>query len=200
MLAQDPGLVRARTDEGLSPLMQALYHNQRAMADALLARQQPGELSMAEAAAAGVVGRVRELLEADRTTVDAWSPDGFLPLQLAAFFGQRAVVDLLLGHGADLTTRARHPFGISALHAALAGPEPELARTLVAAGADVNARQADGSTPLHNAADIGSIDLAQLLLDRGADPRLADHRGRTPADIARERGHTALAELLAPAA
>jgi ankyrin repeat protein len=181
----------------LSPLMQALYRGERDRATEILASLDHQQLTIHEAAAAGVTSRVAQVISADPTSVNSWSPDGFQPLGLAAFFGHPEAVDLLLAHGGEVNTKARHPFGVAALHAALAGPTPDIARAVIAAGADVNATQSDGSTPLHTTAHNDAVELTQLLLDHGADPRKANGNGRTPLDIAREHGRTAVADLLA---
>jgi ankyrin repeat protein len=139
---------------------------------------------------------VETILATDPAAVNAWSPDGFQPLGLAAFFGREAALDLLLARGGEINTVARHPFGVNALHAALAGPRPDLGRRLIEAGADVNAAQRSGTTPLHETAFNGSLELTQLLLEHGANPAATNGQGVTPEAVARERGHTALADLL----
>jgi uncharacterized protein len=134
----------------------------------------------------GDVDRLRKQLEARPELLNAYSADGFTALQLAAFFGRRPAIDFLLEQGADVSLVARHPFGITALHAALAGPDPDIARPLIEAGADVNARQQGGFTPLHTAAQNGSFDLARLLLERGAHADAVADDGKTPLDLARD--------------
>lgn len=59
---------------------------------------------------------------------------------------------------------------------------------LLAAGADVNARNHDGDTPLTNAACWGSRKVVELLLAHGADRELADGVGASPAQLARNTG------------
>jgi uncharacterized protein len=197
MLATDARVATAVDTNGLSPLLIALYHHQPAIAADLLQAVPPEMLSVHEAAAAGVVGRLQQMLQNDdASAANAWAPDGFSPLALAAFFGRPEAVELLLEYGAQVKAVSRHPSGVTALHAALAGPQPDIARVLIAAGADVNARQRGGFTPLHTAAQNGSLELSQLLLDHGADPNAATDDGRTPADLARAAGHTHLAERL----
>jgi hypothetical protein len=80
--------------------------------------------------------------------------------------------------------------GDTALHMAAAAYRREIAAALIAAGADVSARNRRGATPLHYAADgvpgSSSWDpdaqaaTAQLLLDGGADPNDYDDSGVTP--------------------
>jgi ankyrin repeat protein len=179
-----------------SPILDALYHGRRDEADRLLAETGQGALSIHEAAAMGVVPRIEVLVAQDPTAVNAWAADGFQPLGLACFFGRSEAAALLLARGGEVNTRSRNAFGVTALHAALAGPAPQLARSLIDAGADVNAVQQDGVTPLHEAAANGDLELVQLLLDRGADASARDARQRTAADFAGERGHTAVVKRL----
>jgi ankyrin repeat protein len=180
----------------LSPLMDALYHGRAEEAQRLLSEAGADSLTIHEAAAMGVLARLERLLADDPGAVNAWSEDGFQPLGLACFFGRRAAAELLLARGGELNTPARHQFHVTALHAALAGPDPGVAALLIAAGADVNARQQGNTSPLHETAHAGLVDLTRLLLDLGADPTATDDQGRTPADIARQRGHTEVLELL----
>jgi ankyrin repeat protein len=183
-----------------SPIMDALYHGRTAEADQMLTDAGAESLTIHEAAAMGAVGRLRHLLDDEPAAANAWSADGFQPLGLAAFFGRREAVELLLARGGEVNTHARHQFHVAALHAALAGPQPSIARLLVDAGADVNARQQAGVTPLHETAHNGDLELTQLLLDHGADPLVTDDQGQTPAATAREHGHEAVAILLEKAA
>lgn len=196
LLDQQPDLARATNADGLSPLIMALYFNRTAIAQQIQARVPADTLTIHEAAATGAVARVIELADADPSAVNSWSPDGFQPLGLAAFFGQAEVVDALLPRGAEINTRARHRFGVAAINAALAGPKPDIARVLIAAGADVNATQNSGETPLHATAFHGSREMTTLLLEHGANPNARNADGKSPADIARERGHNDIAELL----
>ena len=80
--------------------------------------------------------------------------------------------------------------------AAMRGDLAEV-RSLLAAGADVNAAQGDGMTALHWAADRGDPDLARMLLHAGAavDPvtRIGSY---TPLHLAARTGSTAVAVLL----
>ena len=184
----------------VSPILDALYHGRGDEAERLLAEVGPETISIHEAAAMGAVARIASLLDEDPQAANAWSPDGFQPLGLAAFFGRREAVELLLARGGEVNTHARHPFHVAALHAALAGPQPGIAKLLVDAGADVNARQQAGIAPLHETAQNGDLELTKLLLDHGADPSAQDDRGKTPAATAREHGHEAVAAFLEKAA
>ena len=56
----------------------------------------------------------------------------------------------------------------------------EIARMLLAAGANLNQTEANGESPLLVAINNGQVELAQVLLEKGADPNAADGFGRTP--------------------
>lgn len=194
-LAADPAMAAARDESGLSAVLTALYFHEPAIADLLLSHRP--SLDVFEAAAAGDAERVRELVDADPSLVNAFAPDGFQPLGLAAFFKRPDVVRLLLERGADATTASRNGLAVTPLHSAIADEASiEITRTLLAAGAPVNARSAQDGTALHTAAFVGHRAIVELLLEKGADPAARTTAGKTPADVARERGHAEIAQLL----
>jgi len=82
------------------------------------------------------------------------------------------------------------------LHSAAAGRHLEVCRLLLAAGADVNARQAGGFTPLHAAAQNGDPELIELFLSARADPAVTTDAGETPAATAEAAGHVDVARRL----
>jgi ankyrin repeat protein len=71
-----------------------------------------------------------------------------------------------------------------------------MARILLAAGANVDARQSGWTTPLMLAAARGNTALVQLLLDAGADVQARDETGRTALDFALARERAEVAQLL----
>src|SRR5262245_36760577 len=196
LLVAEPGLARRRHESGPTPVLFALYHHYPALAEPLPSVS--GELDLAEAAALDRVDRVREALAAG-AAVDGRTPDGFTPLQLAAYFGAPAAAALLIGSGADVSAVAENPMRIQPLHAAAAGRHHEVVVLLLIAGADPNVRQQGGWTPLHAAAQHGDTDLAEVLLAAGADPAAANDEGTTPVAAARQAGHQELADRLAAA-
>ncbi|MDP9317065.1 MAG: ankyrin repeat domain-containing protein [Chloroflexota bacterium] len=66
------------------------------------------------------------------------------------------------------------------LHIAAWQNRVKIARLLIAAGADLNARGLHGWTPLHYAAHHGSPTVAQVLINSGADINQKDEVGFTP--------------------
>jgi uncharacterized protein len=194
LIAEDAALAGARDAKGLSAVTQARYHGEGDIVDALLAAGP--ELDVFESAAVGRLERVRELLDDDPALVTAFSPDGFTPLHLAAFFGHPEIARLLVERDADTNAVARNPMRVMPLHSAAAARQLEIAELLVDHGADVSASQERGFTPLHEAAQDGHIELARLLLGRGADREQTTEDGRRAADFAAAAGHEEMLALL----
>ena len=67
----------------------------------------------------------------------------------------------------------------------------EVARALLQARADINARTEEGWKSLHFAAVDGHEEVARVLVQAGADITAEDRDGRTPLDIATFNGHGA---------
>jgi uncharacterized protein len=194
LLREDRTLAAARDGDGLPVLLLALFHQKRDVADVILEAEP--ELGILEAAAAGRVERVRELLAADPAAIGERTPEGFTTLGLAAFLGGPEAVRILLEHGADADDDADNPFGVRPVHAASAAHDHDTMRLLLEAGADPNLRQRGGFVPLHEAAHSDDVEMARLLLDHGADPALAADDGRDARRIAADDGSTRIAELL----
>ena len=153
-----------------SELLLALYRGDTAAADEILATNP--ELDVFEAAAAGRADRLRELLDADPTLVDAWAADGFQPLGLASFFGHVDAAKVLLERGAEVNSASRNNFKVMPLHSAAATGDPdaryEIVKLLLEHDADPNARQQDDFTPLMAADQHGDTRLRELLVQHGA--------------------------------
>ena len=194
LVRADPALASARDASGLPVVLLALFHQQRAVAEVLLAAEP--ELGVLEAAAAGRAERLRQLLDAAPDARRARTPEGFTPLGLAAFLGGPSTVRVLLEHGADPDDDADNQFGIRPVNAAAAAHDLETLRLLLEAGADPDARQQGGFTPLHQAAHTDDVELAQLLLAHGADPAIAADDRRDTARIPADDGSTRVRELL----
>jgi ankyrin repeat protein len=87
----------------------------------------------------------------------------YTPLLHAARYGESEIVAVLLTAGADV--KATNSLGLSALHLA---QNAEIARTLIAAGADGTVRTTEGEAPADTAARLGHFDVLPLLTNAPA--------------------------------
>ncbi len=194
LISADPALCSARDENGVSLMMLACYYRRPAPVEALLAANRP--LDIWEAAALGSEEVVRQLCRQQPELVHAWSPDGFQPLHLAAFFGQPAAVQALLNLKADVNAAAQNPMAVRPIHSAVAGRNHEVVRLLIQNGTDLNVKQHGGWTPLHAAAMHGDETLVDLFLKHGADRNLKSDDGQTAADLAASKSFAELAKRL----
>jgi len=81
---------------------------------------------------------------------------------------------------------ARTGLGSTPLHMAATNPDISALQALLAAGADINAKDMDGNTPLHMAAYSNKFEHTKLLLEAGADVNAVSTGGRTPVAMARK--------------
>jgi len=194
LLKQDLALAGVTDTDGVSALLKALYYRQKEVADLLLASRV--ELNIFEASAVGRTERVLELLKKDQGLANAYAPDGFTPLGLAAFFGHKSAVEALLANGAQVNVCSRNALKAAPLRSAAVTGQIEIARLLLAHGADVNSRGEGGFTTLHEVATNGQVEFAKLLLDNGADVNARGDDGRSPLTIALESKQTGVATFL----
>ena len=194
MVSGDPTLIDARSRTGESAILTAVYHRQKEIVNLLVARGVT--MSLFEACAAGEIERVERLIDADASTINSFSADGWTPLHLAAFFGHTKTAELLLARDADVAARSRNSNGNTPLHAALAGNHKMAAGLLIGWGADVNATDAAGWRPLHLAASNNNLDAIKALIAQGADVLAGNGEGRTPLSLAQEKNHRESAAFL----
>ncbi|KAF2180086.1 ankyrin, partial [Zopfia rhizophila CBS 207.26] len=114
---------------------------------------------------------VQMLLEhgASPDTVTQCSP--YTGLQIACRDGNKAIMELLLGYGANVNAPPVERYGATALQFAAIGGYLGIAFLLLAKGVDVNVPPAEfeGRPALEGAAEHGRIDMVQLLKNAGGD-------------------------------
>ena len=168
--------------------------------DAAAQKPPMGEPRSIHSAAEGGSAEVVKTLLAAGTDVNARDENGATPLLSAASYGRLQVVKLLLERGADVRAASRD--GRTALHCVVTGmtnaipPSEEREQeyldtleALVAAGAEVNARDVQKCTPLNYAARMHDYwrgraplraRMARALIKHGADVNARDENNYTP--------------------
>ncbi|KAL3932538.1 MAG: hypothetical protein SGBAC_010805 [Bacillariaceae sp.] len=138
---------------------------------------------------------VHGMLEQDVSLVLFQDPDRHTALHLACSSGQLKVVKLLLKSGAnvaavDVTKR-------TPLHSAcIRSDSSEIARLLLDAVADIEAKTRGGWTALHLACKTRNLEVIQLLLKRKANIEAKNSIGETALHLAASIGCVELALLL----
>lgn len=171
------------------------------------------------------IALIRRLIEAGMDPLHGL-PNGTTPLYLAAWFGNTALLELLLekgaqaqsvageesalmmaAHGGHLETAAlllkagadlafHSRDGESALTYAMRGQNLEMLRFLLKQGAPVKTQGREDFSPLFAALDSLQPEFVRLLLEAGADPEVRDAEQETPLLWAARRGFVAGAALL----
>lgn len=86
--------------------------------------------------------------------------------------------------------------GTTPLHWAVYNSDAQQVRSLIKAGADVDARNDYGATPLTEAAETGNVEIIGQLLKAGADPQGSNEDGQTALMILARTSNIAAADLL----
>jgi len=183
-----------------------------------------GTATLADAVAAGDVGRVRHLLEGGASP-DASYADGNSVLGRAIDDQHGEITDLLLDAGARLDTRpGMEPLVCTALRtgdetlaldllqrgapatvtngesplvtAIVHGANEDVVAALLAAGAEVNVADGNGDTPLAVAIAAGDAELVDRLLNLGARVNVVGADGMTPLQLATDAGESGIVDLL----
>ena len=194
ILDEHPELVSATDDSGLPALTVAIYHRKPDIVNLLESRG--ARFDIYSASMNGRPTEVREAVAKDAASVNSFSADGWTPLHLAAFFGCRECIGILLDAGANVNERSKNAMQNMPLHAAAAGRHTEIVRILLERGAWVNARQHGGWTALHAAAQSGEVQMAELLIAAGADVQAPADNQQRPWDLALTKGDQPMVDML----
>ena len=147
--------------------------------------------------------------------LDALESNGMTPVQTAAAFGNKAVLEVF-ATAAPASLTARDTQGLTALHHAARGPlipgytpeaQPalpaetlagcgEVVTLLLERGAKTSVKDQLGLAPLHHAAGTGNVPAVKALLAAKADLRATDNAGSTALHWAAARGRGEIATLL----
>lgn len=194
LLDTTPILANSKSKNGVSAILLALYHGHPEIARTIAAKKH--DLDVFEASVLGKLEQVKNLVSHDASLVNSYSPDGFTPLALAAYLGQKEVTEYLILKAASVNAMAKNATGFTALTGAIANNHTEISKILVKKGADVNHRYEGGVSPLMEASMNGNIELVNFLLENGADPNAKTKDGKNPISFAREKNQAVVVEVL----
>ena len=119
---------------------------------------------------------------------------GYSPVHIAAYDGDKGIMELLLAHNADANAEDKN--GDTPLHWAAKAGQMNMVVLLLANKARVNAINREGFTPLHVAALEGHKEIAQVLLANKANYMVRSKSGNTPLHSAASSGNRDLVALL----
>jgi serine/threonine-protein phosphatase 6 regulatory ankyrin repeat subunit B len=145
------------------------------------------------AACTGDVAQVRSYLS-QGVDVDQKDELGWTPLVWAVSMSQEDVVEVLLGHDAEVKMKTED--GTVPLCKA-ATKSKRIIELLISHGADVNVMDGLGSTPLYWAAMYNNLDGVKLFLKNGAEIDVRSKTsGFTPLHRASQWGHPEIVQIL----
>jgi ankyrin repeat protein len=193
-LAESPSLLNEKNQAGQNALLLSKYYGQQQVTAHLLSLNP--QLDVFTASAVGQAETVLKELDRDPALMAAHSTDGWTPLHLASFFGNRELALRLIERGAEVDARSTNAMKNTPLHAAAAGRKSELVKLLLDEGADANARQEGGWTALHAAAQNGDRDIVEMLVAHGADVKARADNNQNALDLALLKGRQDVAALL----
>ncbi|XGW21641.1 hypothetical protein V3C99_004540 [Haemonchus contortus] len=194
-----------QSKNGWSPLLEACSRGHTGVAQILLQHHaridvfdDNGRTALHLAALNGHLQIVHLLLQ-HKAFVNSKSKTGEAPLHLAAQNGHVRVVNVLVqDHGASLEAITLD--NQTALHFSAKYGQLVVSQTLLALGANPNARDDKGQTPLHLAAENDYPDVVKLFLKMKQNNRgvltAIDHNGFTCAHIAAMKGSLAVVKEL----
>ena len=150
----NPPVTAARDENGLTPLMHAAYRGRGPVFEAIAAANAP-----ADAWDRLLLGETDGL-----PSPDAWSPDGFTPLHIAAFARNADGAAAILAAGADPNVFATASFArVTPLGTCAFAGAFDVARVLLKHGANAGLTEVEGGTPLEVALRNGDEQLVTLL-------------------------------------
>lgn len=194
LLDQDSTLLSAKNAQSQSPVLFSIYNRQKEICDFFVSRG--AMLELHEAAAAGDLARVRELVEKDAALARSYSPDGFPVVALAAFLGNLEIAKYLHTKGADINAAATNGSGYTAMTGAVTSGHAEIVKWLLENGAEPNYRYSNNYSPFLNAAANGHLEILKLLQSHGADLHAKTNDGKNALAYAEERKHADVADYL----
>ncbi|ORX68591.1 ankyrin, partial [Linderina pennispora] len=104
------------------------------------------------------IERVKQLVEADKTQVNAQDPNGYSPLHAAASWKRLELLKYLLENGGNVNIADAD--GDTPLHIC---EDKACAELLLEHGADPECKNSEGLTPVHTTLENEAIEVTELL-------------------------------------
>lgn len=145
-----------------------------------------GDPLITQAIRNGADAVVNELLKHPQLDINRPNSVQETPLMIAVYYKKNDIANKLLDRGA----KVNNPNNWSPLHYAASVGNTEMVKTLLAKGANVNARTRRGFTPLYMAARDADYPTVKMLLDAGARKDYCSNDALAPRDIAVQRKNT----------
>lgn len=141
----------------------------------------------------GTVAEVQELMKQNPDIINQTNENGFSPLILACYRGNKAVADFLIDNVKDVNYKSREGTALAGLAIKY---NKDLVEHLLMKKADPNIADETGYTPLFWAVKSGNKDLVEQLLQYKADKTKKDSMGMTPFEYALQTNNKEIINLL----
>lgn len=161
----------------------------------LLMPNKSGGLCIHEAAKKGHLGLVRMLIERG-VPVNVQNKRKYTPLHLACLSKKHQVVQLLIGHGADVTVDGGLAKETPLHMAAKVKGGEKVVDVLIKSGADPDSAKDNGERALHLASRCGNLEVVNILLRENTEVARRSKSGDTPLHFACQNGHFRIVEAL----
>jgi len=197
--------VNVKNQEGWTPVFAAVAQGHKHVVKALAVdykcdvnvQSNQGTTPLYHAAEGGRYSITKVLLDVGADT-ELSKKGSWKPIHGAVYNYHAKVTSLLIEHGAKLDVHNSELKDYTPLHIAISTKKPNLnVIEMLAAKADINAKNANGATPLHLAVMWGHEDVTNTLIKAGANLKIKNNKGRTALDVAVRNDHSSLANILA---
>lgn len=149
--------------------------------------------SIFDIARSGTVEDVKELMKINSDTINAIDSNGYVPLTLACYKGDKDVALFLASNVQDIDGNSNYG---TPLMAAVYKNRPIIVEHLLKLKANPNLADANGTTPLHYAIIFRNEKIIKLLIDAKADVDFKDHRGNNAKDYATMTNNESIIKLI----